>query len=66
MMMRFFGLFVREAGEIVEMMYEFEKPFVVADGKFRRAFPDVLSAHMPMPLDEGMRRTVAWYRKHAG
>ena len=57
-MMRLGGLFIPEAREGVEMMYEFEKPFVVDSGKFERAF-----GVKATPLAESIRATVAWYRK---
>ena len=37
-MMSMAGLFIPGARETVEMMYEFEKPFVVDSSKFERAF----------------------------
>jgi nucleoside-diphosphate-sugar epimerase len=59
MMMRIGGLFIPEARESVEMMYEFEKPFVVDSGKFERAF-----GVRATPLPEAIRRTVDWYRSN--
>jgi nucleoside-diphosphate-sugar epimerase len=32
------GLFIKEAREMVEMMYEFQRPFVVQSSKFERTF----------------------------
>ncbi len=58
-MLRLGGLFIPSAREIVEMMYEFEKPFVVDSSKFERAFG--LGA---TPLAESIKSTVAWYREH--
>lgn len=58
MMLRIGGLFIPGAREMVEMAYEFEKPFVVDDRKFVSAF-----GNHPTPLHEGIRQTVAWYRK---
>jgi nucleoside-diphosphate-sugar epimerase len=56
-MMRLAGLFVPGAREMVEMMYEFEKPFVVDSSKFERAFG------MPAtPLRTAVRKTVEWFR----
>jgi nucleoside-diphosphate-sugar epimerase len=54
------GLFVPAAREIVEMMYEFEKPYVVDSSKFIRAFGDHSTPHR-----EAIKATVAWYRKYA-
>lgn len=59
LMMMVGGLFVPEARETVEMMYEFEKPFVVDSSKFERVFQ--LKA---TPVGEAVRRTIAWYRAH--
>ena len=58
-MMRIGGIFIPGAREVVEMMYEFEKPFVVDSSKFERAFG--LKA---TPLEEAIKTTVAWYRAH--
>lgn len=51
------GLFNPAAGEIVEMLYEFEQPFVVDHSKFAAAF-----GANPTPHGEAIRETVAWYR----
>lgn len=56
-MMRIGGLFVPEAREIVEMMYEFENPFVVDSSKFLREFGDITT-----PFEQGIRETLRWYR----
>jgi nucleoside-diphosphate-sugar epimerase len=62
--LRIGGLFIPAARETVEMMYEFTQPFLVDDSRFRRAFPDVIvPGQMPMPAEEGFRRTVEWYRQ---
>ena len=53
------GLFIPEARESVEMLYEFEKPFVVDDSEFKRAFGD----HAVL-LDRAIQQIVAWYREH--
>ena len=55
-MMRLGGIFIPGARETVEMMYEFEQPFVVDDGKFRRAFGDLST-----PVDEALEQTLRWY-----
>jgi nucleoside-diphosphate-sugar epimerase len=51
------GLFVPDAREVVEMLYEFEKPFVVNSGKFEKVF-----GMKPTPIREAIRQTVAWYK----
>ncbi len=58
-MMTFAGLFVPAAKEIVEMMYEFEKPFVMDSTKFTQRF----GMH-PTNSDEALRNTIEWYRHH--
>jgi nucleoside-diphosphate-sugar epimerase len=57
-MMRLAGLFVPAARETVEMMYEFEKAFVVDSTRFERAF-DMRAT----PIQKAVSRTVAWYRE---
>jgi len=57
---RLAGLFIPEAREMVEMAYEFEKPFVVDSGKYASAFGDHFT-----PLPEALRRTVTWYRSRS-
>lgn len=59
LMMALGGLFIPEARESVEMMYEFEKPFVVDSSKFEQAF-----GVKAMPIEEAIKVTVAWYRAH--
>lgn len=56
LMMMLGGLFIVEARESVEMMYEFEKPFVVDSSKFVRAFGDCAT-----PLRPALAETVKWY-----
>lgn len=58
-MMRIGGLFIPEARESVEMMYEFEKPFIVDHSDFVKAFGDIST-----PLETGLRVTLDWYREH--
>jgi nucleoside-diphosphate-sugar epimerase len=56
--MRLAGLFVAGARESVEMMYQFRRPFVVNDAKWR--------AHMALnetPLEQAIATTVRWYRE---
>ncbi|MGD8328557.1 MAG: NAD-dependent epimerase/dehydratase family protein [Acidobacteriota bacterium] len=56
--LRTVGFFNSEARELVEMMYQFEEPFVVEHGKFVEAFGDIST-----PLLEAIRATVDWYRE---
>lgn len=57
-MMRIGGLFISGARETVEMMYEFEQPFVVDHRKYIEAFGDHAT-----PMREALRQTIAWYRQ---
>lgn len=59
LMLQFGGLFIPEARESIEMLYEFEKPFIVDDSKFRRAF-----GFQPTPLDQAICETISWYREY--
>lgn len=60
LMMRIGGLFIAEARESVEMMYEFDQPFVIDSSKFEKIF-DMKAT----PMREAIRETVAWYRSHS-
>ncbi len=51
------GLFNPALRETIEMLYEFEEPFVVDHSAFARAFGDHAT-----PLREAIGRTVRWYR----
>ena len=59
LMMSIGGLFIPEAKETVEMMYEFENPFVIDSSKFEQTF-----GMQATPIREAIRETVAWYRSH--
>ncbi len=61
LMLSLAGLFIPEARESVEMMYEFEKPFIMSSGKFEQAFGDIATPHRT-----AMQATAAWYEKHFG
>jgi nucleoside-diphosphate-sugar epimerase len=61
MMLRLGGLFVPEAREMVEMAYQFERPFVVDGSKFERTF-----GLEPTPLRDAVKATVNWYRTRYG
>jgi nucleoside-diphosphate-sugar epimerase len=54
---RAMGLFNPAMREMVEMLYEFEEPFMVDHSAFAEAFADHAT-----PLDEAIRETVRWYR----
>ena len=53
------GFFIPEAKESVEMMYEFEQPFIVDSSKFEKAF-----GMKATPMKEAIKATVAWYKSH--
>jgi hypothetical protein len=56
-MVRIGGIFIPEARESGEMMYEFEKPFVVDCTRFVQTFGE-----RGAPLREAIMKTVEWYR----
>ncbi len=51
------GLFNPIIREVVEMLYQKEEPYVVDGNLFRSRF-----ALEPTPLEEGIRRTLEWYK----
>jgi nucleoside-diphosphate-sugar epimerase len=59
-MMRLIGLFSPGAREVVEMMYEFEEPFIVDHSQFESAFGSQVTPH-----EQAIKETVAWYRAQA-
>jgi nucleoside-diphosphate-sugar epimerase len=59
-MMRLGGIFIPGARETVEMMYEFEQPFVVDHSKYVQAF-----GNHATPVNKGIQRTLEWYCHHS-
>ena len=59
MMMWFGGLFVPAAKETLEMMYEFDQPFIVDSSKFEQTF-----GIKATPMSDAIKETVAWYTSH--
>jgi nucleoside-diphosphate-sugar epimerase len=57
-LLRAVGLFNPGIRETIEMLYEFEEPFVVDDSGFERAF-----GKRATPLREAIQQTVRWYRE---
>jgi nucleoside-diphosphate-sugar epimerase len=53
------GLFIPEAKESFEMMYEFDQPFIVDSSKFESTF-----GMKATPMREAIKETVAWYKSH--
>jgi nucleoside-diphosphate-sugar epimerase len=58
-LLRAMGLFNPPLRETIEMLYEFEEPFVVDHSDFAQTFGDHAT-----PLEEAIRETVRWYREH--
>jgi nucleoside-diphosphate-sugar epimerase len=58
-MLSVLGLFNPVIREVVEMQYQFERPFVVDSGKFEREFGVRATA-----MQEAIEATMAWYRAH--
>jgi nucleoside-diphosphate-sugar epimerase len=56
-LLRAIGLFNPGIRETIEMLYEFEDPFVMDHSKFERAF-----GRHATPLGEAIGETVRWYR----
>jgi nucleoside-diphosphate-sugar epimerase len=54
------GLFIPEAKETLEMMYEFEQPFIVDSGKFEATF-----GMKATPMKDAIKETVDWYKSHS-
>jgi nucleoside-diphosphate-sugar epimerase len=56
-LLRAMGFFNPGIRETIEMLYEFEEPFVVDHSKFEEAFGEHST-----PLKEAIGDTVRWYR----
>jgi len=59
MKLRIGGLFVPAAKEMLEMAYEFEKPFLVDASKFIKAFGDISTPH-----EIAANEKINWYREY--
>lgn len=57
LLLQIMGLFNPIMREQIEMLYEFEQPFIVDHSKFARAFGDTST-----PLEDAIRETLAWFR----
>jgi nucleoside-diphosphate-sugar epimerase len=55
------GLFLPEAGELPEMIYQWQAPFVVDDARFRAAF-----GASPTPVERVVSESLAWARAYYG
>jgi len=60
LLLRVLGLTNGVLRESVEMLYEFNEPYLIDGSKYTRAFDGLPTSHQ-----EAMRRTVAWYRESA-
>jgi nucleoside-diphosphate-sugar epimerase len=61
LLLRIAGLFIPEAGELPEMLYQWRAPFILDDSQFRARF-----AAAPTPLATAVADTVAWARMRHG
>ncbi len=57
-MMRLIGLFNADVREVVELMYEFEEPFIVDHSRFEAAFGNGVTPHA-----QAIKETLAWYKE---
>jgi nucleoside-diphosphate-sugar epimerase len=60
--LRVAGVFDPGARETIEMLYQWERPFVLDASKFQRAFGPL----EPTPHQQAVATTVAWFRERAG
>lgn len=60
LLLRTMGVFKPDMRELLEMLYQFERPFVVDHDKVLRRF-----GLTPTPLPQALRETVAWARSPA-
>lgn len=58
-MMRIGGIFIPAARELPEMLYEFEKDFVVDHSRYSAIFGDHAT-----PLSDSLEETIQWYRSN--
>lgn len=59
LMLRFAGMFNKDAGEVIEMVYQFETPFVIDDSKFVEHF-----GWGATDIKTVVEQTVAWFQKN--
>ena len=57
--LRLLGLVDKAAGELPDIWYQFDRPWVADDGQFQRAF----GPQPPTPYDDGIAATLEWYRR---
>ena len=56
-MLKLIGLFNRDVNEMVEMLYEFEEPFIIDHSQYVTTFGNGVTPH-----DVAIKKTVEWYR----
>lgn len=59
MILSILGLFNPSVREVVEMLYEFEKPFILDSSKFENAF-----GMKATPIEVAVRETIAYFKAH--
>lgn len=62
LLFRLAGTFIPDAGEMVELLYQFENPLVLDGRKLAQAFPDFRFT----PHSEAIRETVEWFEQMLG
>jgi nucleoside-diphosphate-sugar epimerase len=62
LVLRLAGLFDPRARETTEMLYQWERPFLVDASRFQRAF----GPFEPTPHPQAVATTVAWFQQRAG
>lgn len=58
LLLQLLSLFNADIREVLEMLYQFEEPFVVDGSKFTQTF-----GHQATPLSTAIQATVAWWRQ---
>jgi len=58
-LLQFVGIFQPDTGEVVEMLYEFETPFIIDDSKFTARY-----GWGATDMQTVVRETVAWFSAH--
>lgn len=56
---KLFGVFIPDAGEMVELLYQYEQPLLLDGRKFAARFPD----YSYTPHQEAIGRTVDWFKE---
>jgi hypothetical protein len=56
-MLQSVGVFNPMVREVIEMLYEFEEPFIMDSSKFTQTFGDLST-----PLPQAIQATVDWFR----